>query len=90
MKTITATTRGDRITHIEAPGCIINVHVGLTDTEGRSITSVEVLCDEYAGEPEWTIPDFPVDGSTRPRHGLHIRVREETNGPRPAEARADA
>ncbi len=58
MKQVTAATRGDRITHIEAPGCIVNIHTGLYDTQGCAVTSVEILCDQYAGEPKWSLPDF--------------------------------
>jgi hypothetical protein len=49
------TTRGDsrdNLLHVETDGCIVNIRVGLTDTQGRRVTSVEVIPDNYAGE-EW-------------------------------------
>jgi hypothetical protein len=45
--------------HIEAPGCIVNIYHSLTDTEGRSVTRVDIRADQYAGEPKWTLPDVP-------------------------------
>lgn len=44
--------------HIEAPGCVINVHVGLHNRDGQDVTSVTIQCDQYAGEPKWTLPDY--------------------------------
>jgi len=41
--------------HIEAEGCIVNIRQGLTDRLGRSVTSIEVLPDKYAGEPKWKL-----------------------------------
>jgi hypothetical protein len=32
--------------HVEAPGCIVNIHVGLTDRHGRAVTAVFVLPDD--------------------------------------------
>jgi hypothetical protein len=66
--------RGDPILHIVAPGCIINIHKGLTDSEGREVVRVDVLCDKYAGEPSVTLPDF--DNATA--IGIRI-VREADN-----------
>jgi hypothetical protein len=45
-----------KIVHIEAPGCVVNIRVGLTDEKGREVTSVEVLSDgkRFAGE-NWKI-----------------------------------
>ena len=42
------------ILHIEAEGCIVNIHVGLTDALGCSVTRVSIIPDRYAGE-EWTV-----------------------------------
>ena len=36
--------------HIEAKHCIINIYEGLTDTKGRSVTAIEIIPDNYAGE----------------------------------------
>jgi hypothetical protein len=52
MKTISH-KRG--ILHVETPNGIINIRVGLTDFEGRRVDSVEVIPDEYAGEPMVTV-----------------------------------
>ena len=59
-----------KLLHVEAPGCIVNIRTGLTDSEGRSVTSVSILCDQYPGEPAWTMPDFQ-GGKT-----LHVRIRQ--------------
>ena len=57
MKSIRLTKRTgkDGKLHIEAPGCIINIRCNLHDEDGREVTSVEISCDRYAGEPEWNI-----------------------------------
>lgn len=41
------------LTHIEAKGCIVNIREDLHDRLGRSVTSIEVIPDDYAGEPRW-------------------------------------
>ena len=43
--------------HIEAPGCIVNIRVGLRNLDGQEVTAVSVKCDQYAGEPKWSLPD---------------------------------
>jgi hypothetical protein len=53
--------------HIEVDGCIINVRTGLHDSEGREVTSVEILCDAYAGD-SWSLAD---QGNAK---GINIRV----------------
>lgn len=59
MRTIEWTgTRGARRLHIEAPGCIVNIVKGLRDSEGREVTRVDIKCDQYAGSPKATLPDF--------------------------------
>lgn len=64
MRTIEWTgKRGARRLHIEAPGCIVNIVKGLRDSEGHEVTRVDIICDHYAGEPDWTMPDFPADDS---------------------------
>ena len=40
-----------RCLHIEAEGCIINIHQDLHDRFGRQVTSVSIIPDKYAGEP---------------------------------------
>jgi hypothetical protein len=38
--------------HVETPLGIVNVRVGLTDAKGQRVNSVEVLANNYAGEPK--------------------------------------
>lgn len=46
-----------KLKHIEVEGAIVNIRTGLQDLKGRKVTSVEIIPDEYAGEPRWkTIP----------------------------------
>lgn len=55
MKTVVHHTQGrENLLHIETDGCIVNITCGLTDSEGRQVTSVEVLPDAYVGE-EWDL-----------------------------------
>lgn len=35
----------DKLLHIETDGCIVNIRVGLTNTEGQRVTSIEILPD---------------------------------------------
>lgn len=41
--------------HVETPNGIVNIRVGLTDSEGRSVDSIECLPDRYVGEPAVTL-----------------------------------
>jgi hypothetical protein len=41
--------------HVETPNGIVNIRVGLTDNEGRSVDSIECLPDSYVGEPRVTL-----------------------------------
>lgn len=45
-------TARDKLLHIETEGAVVNIQVGLTDNQGRRVTSVEILPDRYVGE-EW-------------------------------------
>ena len=36
--------------HVETPNGIVNIRVGLTDSQGRAVDSIECLPDRYAGE----------------------------------------
>ena len=38
------------ILHVETDEGIVNIYVGLHDNQGRSVTTVECLPDDYAGE----------------------------------------
>ena len=49
--------------HIEAEGCIVNIREGLTDMKGRTVTSIEIIPDNYAGEPIWRV--YPGKHNTR-------------------------
>lgn len=58
-----------KLLHIEAPGCIIDIRIGLSDADGRKVTNVSIEADgrkvtnvsieadgdRYAGDPEWRI-----------------------------------
>jgi len=41
-------TRG--LLHIETPLGLINIRVGLMDSQGRIVESIEVIPDKFAGE----------------------------------------
>jgi hypothetical protein len=54
--------RGANILHIETEGCIVNIQVGLTDAEGRKVTSVRILPEdeERGGDGDgriWRVAD---------------------------------
>lgn len=38
----------DKILHVETDGGIVNIQIGLSDSQGRSVTSVSVVPDAYA------------------------------------------
>lgn len=65
-----ASAGGKETLHIEAPGCIVNIHAGLADAAGREVTrvSVDANADKYAGDPQWWCPDL------QDPKGLGIRV----------------
>lgn len=48
--------RTGNLLHIETEGAIVNIRVGLQNTEGHEVTSISILPDDNAGE-EWTMPD---------------------------------
>ena len=41
-----------RVIHIETELGIVNIYVGLCDRFGRKVESVEVIPDNFAGEPK--------------------------------------
>ena len=53
MKRITFyadTNRSDNLLHIETDGCVVNIQVGLSDSDGRQVTRIDVHPDsEYRG-----------------------------------------
>lgn len=42
-------TARDKLLHIETEGAIVNIRVGLQDSDGREVTSVEILPDSSEG-----------------------------------------
>ena len=44
--------RSNDTLHIETEGCIVNIRVNLRDMEGREVTSVEIIPDNYASSYE--------------------------------------
>ena len=56
-----------KVKHLEIAGCIVNIREGLHDSAGREVTSIEILCDDLAGEA-WRLPDH---GDAR---SINIRV----------------
>jgi len=56
MKTVVHTNprQGNETLHVETRGCIVNIRVGLHNTEGQEVTHIEILADKYAGE-EWAL-----------------------------------
>lgn len=74
MKTVTISERSKfRTLHIEAPGCIVNIHFGLTDMDGHRVTNVSITADRYAGEQQWTTIT-----EDRTYAGCGVRVIQET------------
>ncbi len=63
MKTIHHfSTARDKLLHIETEGCIVNIRVGLQNTDGENVTSIEVLPDtngDGCGNPAWYVADDP-------------------------------
>lgn len=69
--------RKEDVLHIEAPGCVVNVRIGLTTEDGRRATAVEVLADGYAGTGnQWSLPDHG--------GGRHVAVRVVQSPPKAA------
>jgi hypothetical protein len=58
MKTLQFNPKTRDTLHVEVPGCIINVHVGLQTQDGQNVTRVDIKCDDYPGEDVWRCPDF--------------------------------
>lgn len=78
MRTIIL-TRKTSLCHIEAPGCIVNIHPSLADSDGRKVTRIDISADgdRYAGDPQWW-----VDAEAGNR-GIGVRI-VQTNEPAPA------
>lgn len=43
--------RSGNLLHVETPLGIVNIRVGLVDAEGRRVNAVEIIPNNYAGEP---------------------------------------
>jgi len=72
IKRVAFTNSRARTLHIEAPGCIINVRKGLHNSEGAAVTSVEIICDQYAGERPWSILGIAAEGIDVPVANLRV------------------
>ncbi len=51
MRTVVMSERGKSLLHVETPLGIVNIRIGLHDAEGRRVNAVEIIPNEYAGEP---------------------------------------
>ena len=81
MKTIRINERSRyEMLHVEAPGCIINIRVDLTDEDGRAVTRVDVMADgdRYAGDPKWWLATNDLASATPT--GLGVRIIREGEG----------
>lgn len=56
MRSIRLTARS-KLLHIEAPGCIVNIDPGLTDSAGHMVCRVDIDAngDRYKGDAQWWI-----------------------------------
>lgn len=59
--------------HVEAPACIVNITPNLITMDNKEVTSIEIICDQYAGEQHWTLPDHP-----KAKTGMNVRVVRES------------
>jgi hypothetical protein len=78
------TNRSGNLLHIETDGCVVNIHVGLTDNDGNALTRVDVLPDteDRGGDGEgrvWACED--ADGN--PGDINVVRVVRRPEGPVP-------
>jgi hypothetical protein len=67
--------RGYEGLHLEIDGAIVNVYVGLQDTDGHKVTSVGIRADRYCGEPNWSVEAGP----RKMVEHLSVRVVQETD-----------
>ena len=66
----------DKVLHIETPLGIINIRVGLEDVEGRSVEAIEIIPNNFAGEPKVAVDDG-VSQKWPPPGARHLRLIEE-------------
>lgn len=45
----------NNLLHIETEGCIVNIRIGLTNSEGKNVTSVEILPDQIEKNDYWDL-----------------------------------
>ncbi len=48
----TKRNRSGNILHIEVPGAIVNIRVGLTDEQGRQVTRVDISPEDESRSPD--------------------------------------
>lgn len=49
--------KNTRLIHVKTPLAIVNIWIGLTDEQGNRVERVEILPNNYAGEPPVTTED---------------------------------
>jgi len=76
MKPIVNWMKKQNTLHVETKQAIINIRLGLVDTEGRSIESVEIIPDRYAGSPQYKVLTHE-EGEEKEVDYLRVRVRRE-------------
>ena len=69
--------RGYTGLHCEVPGCIVNIRTALTDDEGRAVTSIQIISDQYAGEALWYVLVPTASGGEIRSDGATLRVRQD-------------
>ena len=68
----TKQNRSGNLLHIETDYAIINIHVGLTDSEGRAVERIDIIPDREA-----ELPDFP---DPEQNHvGIRVRAKSPQN-----------
>ncbi len=68
MKTVRHTAQArDNLLHIETDGCIVNIRVGLSDSEGRRVTSVEIIPEDESRSPDADGRFWELDGARNNR-----------------------
>lgn len=78
LKAVTV-PRGHEGLHIELPGAIVNIRVGLRDEQGRVVTrvSIDADADKYAGGAQWWCPDLAEHGLDPGGIGVRIVQMDE-------------
>lgn len=73
------------VLHIEVPGGIVNIRIGIHDDMDRAVTSVEIIPDDFAGE-EWRVVGD--DGKKLFKYA-NVRIRAEHGIKRIEQDKAD-